>query len=165
MCLFHDLFMVPHIRLGLREQVQYFQLSGWLLRSELPFSSEVWVQFPPMLTSDWLKVGCLRVKSRKFPSLQTQPTQCFPCGSAGKEPACNVGDLGLIPGLGRSPGEGKGYPLQCSGLEISMDYTVHGVAKSRTWLNDFHFKPQKGNFSGEIQRWARALSHSGVHSV
>ena len=43
----------------------------------------------------------------------------FPCGSAGKEPACNVGDLGSIPGLGRSPGEGKGYPLQYAGLENS----------------------------------------------
>ena len=41
----------------------------------------------------------------------------FPCGSAGKESACNAGDLGSIPGLGRSPGEGKGYPLQYSGLE------------------------------------------------
>ena len=61
-----------------------------------------------------------------------------PCGSAGKE-SCNVGDLGLIPGLGRSPGEGKGYPLQYSGLEKSMDYTVHGVTKSRTRLDDFHF--------------------------
>ena len=40
----------------------------------------------------------------------------FPCGSAGNESACNVGDLGLIPGLGRSPGEGKGYPLRYSGL-------------------------------------------------
>ena len=45
----------------------------------------------------------------------------FPGGSDGKESACNVGDLGSIPGLGRSPGEGKGYPLQCSGLENSMD--------------------------------------------
>ena len=44
----------------------------------------------------------------------------FPCGSAGKESSCNVGDLGLIPGLERSPGEGKGYPLQYSGLENSM---------------------------------------------
>ena len=44
----------------------------------------------------------------------------FPCGSAGKESACNAGDLDLIPGWGRSPGEGKGYPLQCSGLEKSM---------------------------------------------
>ena len=56
----------------------------------------------------------------------------FPCGSAGKESACNAGDLGLIPGLGRSPGEGKGYPLQYSGLENSMDCTVHEVAKSQT---------------------------------
>ena len=45
----------------------------------------------------------------------------FPCGSAGKESACSVGDLSLIPGLGRSPGEGKGYPLQYSDLENSMD--------------------------------------------
>ena len=48
----------------------------------------------------------------------------------------DVGDLGLIPGLGRSPGEGKGYPLQYSGLENSKDYTVHGAAKSRTRLSD-----------------------------
>ena len=53
----------------------------------------------------------------------------FPCGSAGKESAYNAGDLGLIPGLGRSPGEGKGYPLQYSGLKNSMDYTVHGFTK------------------------------------
>ena len=56
----------------------------------------------------------------------------FPCGSAGKESACNAEDLGLIPGLGRSSGEGKGYPLQYSGLENSVDCVVHGVAKSRT---------------------------------
>ena len=58
----------------------------------------------------------------------------FPCGSAGKESACNAGDLGVIPGLGRSPGEGKGYPLQYSGLENSMDCIVHGVTKSHTQL-------------------------------
>ena len=45
----------------------------------------------------------------------------FPYGSAGKESACNAGDLGSIPGLGRYPGEGKGYPLQYAGLENSMD--------------------------------------------
>ena len=67
----------------------------------------------------------------------------FPCGSAGKESACNAGDLGSIPRLGRSPGKGKGYPLQYSGLENSMDYTVHGVAKSRTQLSDFHFTSHK----------------------
>ena len=68
----------------------------------------------------------------------------FPCGSAVKESACNVGDLGWIPGLGRFPGEGKGYPLQYSGLENSMDYKVHGVAKSRTQLSDFHSLTHSG---------------------
>ena len=53
----------------------------------------------------------------------------FPCGSAGKESACNAGDLGSIPGLGRSPGQGKGYPLQYSGIENSMNCIVHGVKK------------------------------------
>ena len=56
----------------------------------------------------------------------------FPCSSAGRESACNVGDLGLLSGLGGSPGEGKGYSLQCSGLESSMDCIVHGVAESDT---------------------------------
>ena len=55
----------------------------------------------------------------------------FPGGSAGKESSCNVGDLGLIPGLGRSPREGNSYPLQYSGLENSV-HGVHGVAKRRT---------------------------------
>ena len=59
--------------------------------------------------------------------------------SAGKESACDVGDLGSTPGLGRSPGEGKGYPLQDSGLDNSVDHTVHGVAKSQTQVSDFHF--------------------------
>ena len=62
--------------------------------------------------------------------------------SVGKESACNAGDLGSIPGLGRFPGEGKGYPLQYSGLKNSMDYVVHGVARSRTQLSDFHFYGQ-----------------------
>ena len=53
-------------------------------------------------------------------------------GSAGKESACSAGDLGLIPELGRSPGEGNGYPLQYSCLENSMDCIVHGVAKCQT---------------------------------
>ena len=56
----------------------------------------------------------------------------FSGGSAGKEFACNVGDLDVIPGLGRSPGEGNSYPLQYSGLENSMDCIVHGVIKSWT---------------------------------
>ena len=56
----------------------------------------------------------------------------FPGGSAGKESTYNAGDLGLIPGLERSPGEGNDYPLQYFGLENSMDCVGHGVAKSRT---------------------------------
>ena len=56
----------------------------------------------------------------------------FSCGSTGKESTCNVGDLGLIPGLGRSPREGNCYPLQYSGLENSIDCIVHGDAKSWT---------------------------------
>ena len=63
----------------------------------------------------------------------------FPGGSAGKESACNEGDLGLIPRLGRCPGEGKGYPLQDSGLENPMDCIVPGVKKSWTQLSHFHF--------------------------
>ena len=56
----------------------------------------------------------------------------FPCGSAGKESAWNAGDLSSIPGLGRSLGEGKGYPFLYSGLK-------NGVTKSQTLLSDFHF--------------------------
>ena len=52
-------------------------------------------------------------------------------GSAGNESTCNTGDLGLIPGLGRSPGGGNGYPLLYSGLEKSMECIVHGVTKSQ----------------------------------
>ena len=63
----------------------------------------------------------------------------FPGSSADKESACNVGDLDLIPGLGRSPGEGNGYSLQYSGLENSLDCIVRGVAKSWTRLSDFDF--------------------------
>ena len=63
----------------------------------------------------------------------------FPDGSAGKESASNGSNLGSKPGLGLSPGAGKGYPLQYSGLENSMDCIVHGVAKRRTWPSNFHF--------------------------
>ena len=62
----------------------------------------------------------------------------FPGSSAGKESGCNAGDLGSVAGLERSPGEGKGYPLQYSGLENSTDRIVPGVAKGGTGLSDFH---------------------------
>ena len=69
--------------------------------------------------------------------LQDKSTWGCPSGSEGKESACNVGDLGLIPESGRFPGEGNGYSLQYSYLENSMDIgtllaTVHGVTKSQT---------------------------------
>ena len=82
----------------------------------------------------------------------------FPYGSAGKESTCNVGDLGSIPGLGRSPGEGKGYPLQYSGLESSTDCIVHGVAKSWTRLSDFHYLSESmlGKNESIINCWKTA---------
>ena len=88
------------------------------------------------------------------------PTPVFfdvPCGSGGKESACNAGDLGSIPGLGRYPGEGEGYPLQYSGLENSMDWIVHGVAKSQTRPSHFHLS--SGNIPvGIIKRPLRTIS-------
>ena len=72
----------------------------------------------------------------KFPwrrdRLPTPVFLSFPGGSEGKESTCNAGDPGSIPGSGRSPGEGIGYPLQYSGLENSMDYLVHGVTELNT---------------------------------
>ena len=67
-------------------------------------------------------------------------------GSAGKESTCNVGDLGSIPGLGRSPGEGKGYPLQYSDLENFMNCIVHGITKSCKWYKNLHII---GLFNGQ----------------
>ena len=66
----------------------------------------------------------------------------FPCGSAGKESTCSAGDLGSIPGLGRSTGEGNSYPLQYSGLENAVDSIVDGVTKSGTQPSNFHFTAQ-----------------------
>ena len=95
-----------------------------------------------ILTSLWLRIS-------------TQLAKCQPCPHAnfihnlwiwglpqwlsGKESACNAGNAGSNPGLGRSPGGRKGYPLQYSGLKNSRDCIVHGVAKSWTRLRDFHF--------------------------
>ena len=81
-------------------------------------------------------------------------TQGFPCGSAGAESTSSAGDLGSIPGLGRSPGEGKGYPLQYSGLENSMDCIVCGVTKSQTRLSDFHFS-----------HMAKRVENSGLYTL
>ena len=89
----------------------------------------------------------------------------FPGGSDGTEPTCNMGDLGLIPGLGQSPGEGNGYPLQYSGLENSMDKgawraIVHGVTKSWTLLSKFHFHFFTGDYSHNL-----IITFNGIQSV
>ena len=78
---------------------------------------------------------------RRFIIWATREVHSFPHSSVGKcESACNAGDPGLIPGSGRSPGEGTGYPLQYSGLENPMDGGGHEVSKSRTRLSNFHFQ-------------------------
>ena len=84
--------------------------------------------------NSWVRKIC-----RRRDRLPTPVFLGFASGSDGKEPACNTEDLGLIPGLGRFPGEGNSYPLQYSGLENPMDCIVHGVTKSQTRLSDFHF--------------------------
>ena len=104
-----------------------------LMTSGRPWLLAVLVQSLPRFNSC---VGKIHWRRNRLP---TPVFLGFPCGSAGKESACNVGDLGSVPGLGRSPGEGKGYWLQYSGLKNSMDCIVHGVTKSRTQLIDFHF--------------------------
>ena len=84
----------------------------------------------------WFRVGKILWRRDRLP---TPVFLGFPCGSAGKESACNVGELGLIPALGRSPGEGKDCPLQYSGLENSIDCMIYGVAESDTTNFYFHF--------------------------
>ena len=128
--------------------LQSFPASGSFLMSQLFASSDQSIRALASLIAQLVK---------NPPAMQETPVQFlvgkilwrrdrsptpvffgFPCGSAGKESACNVGDLGSIPGLRRSPGKGKGYPLQYSGLENSMVCIVHRVAKSWIWLSDFH---------------------------
>ena len=113
----------------------------WQTRLDLDLQSASEMTHPEV---PWQFQGpVLRPRSGRWPKSWKYlplPKSMLPlCGSAGKGYACNAGDLGSIPGLGRSTGEGKGYPLQYSGLENSMDSIVHGVAKSRTQLSDFHF--------------------------
>ena len=83
-----------------------------------------------------LKVGTLKRKNLLLVWVWPMTSEGFPDG---KESPCNARDMGSILGLGRSPGEQKGYSLQYSGLENSMDCIVHGVPKSWTGLSNFHF--------------------------
>ena len=130
-------------QLRLKETLLHRSKRLWGPKAEWTSLSSVahsfyYVSRPPLgpqgtaLAHDWDLLASAQHVNQVWPG--------FPCGSAGKEFACNAGDLSSIPGLGRSPGEGKDYPLQYSDLENSMDCIVHGVAKSRTWLSDFIFK-------------------------
>ena len=106
-------------------------LSSWLFYLQgFPDSSvgkeRIYLQCMRPWFNSW--VGKIRWRSNRLP---TPIFSGFPCGSAGKEFTCNSGNLGSILELGRSPGEGKGYLLQYSGLENSMDCIVHWVAQSR----------------------------------
>ena len=89
-------------------------------------------------------LGCFKDISVSFLQTYCNLGMCvlilgFPDSSVGKESASNARDPGSSPGLGRSPGEGKGYPLQYSGLENSTECIVHEVAKSWRQPRDFHF--------------------------
>ena len=136
-----------------------------------------WTEEPGRLQSmRWLRVGhdwatSLSLFTFMHWRRKWQPIPGFPGGSEDKALACNAGDPGSIPGLGRSPGEGNGNPLQYSCLENPMDRgtewaTVHGVAKSQTWLSDFtslHFQcsclenPREGGQVG-CHLWGRTES-------
>ena len=122
---------------------------------QLPFLVSLIAQFIQGFSDSSVGRICLQCRRPRFNSwvrkipwrrdrLPTPVFLGFPCGSAGKESARNAGDLSSIPGLGRSPGAGKSYPLQCSGLENSMDCIVHRVAEpdSTSSLQIMHVRPQ-----------------------
>ena len=94
------------------------------------------VKNPPAVQETWFDSWVRKVPWRRE-RLPTPGLLGFPCGSAGKESACNVGDLGSIPGLGRSPGEGKGYPLQYPCLENPTDRGALWAAFH--WVERLHF--------------------------
>ena len=132
-----------------------------LSNCQIIFQSDYTILYPPRKLSWWrIHLQCRRPSFNSWVGkihwrrdrLPTPVFLGFLCGSAGKESACNAEDLGSIPGLGRAPGEGKGYPLQYSGLENSMDCIVHGVTKSWTQLSDFHFQEsyEDSNFSTSL---------------
>ena len=135
---FYDMLCVHACMLSHFSHVRLFA-TPWTVAHQAPLTigfsrQEYWSGFPcpppEYLPDPGIKPMCLT--SPVFAGGFFTVFSGFPCGSAGKESTCNSGDLGWILGLGRSPGEGKGYPLQYSGLENSRDYTVHGVALDST---------------------------------
>ena len=153
--------------LPLTSHLQSFPASGSFPKSQFFTSDGQSFTVLPMNIQNWFPLGLtglisllLKGLSRVFSSttlksmnssafsLPYGPTLTSMCdygksrssdSSVGKESSFNAGEPGSIPGLERSPGEEKGYPLQYSGLENSMDCIFHGVTKSRTWLSDSLF--------------------------
>ena len=134
-----------NLKYDTNELIYETETDSWIQRTDLwlPRREREWRQMNCELGISRCKLLYIEWANSKILLYSTMNCIQYPvinhCGSAGKESACNVGDLGLVPALGRSPGEGKGYPLQYSGLENSVDCIVHGVAKSRTQLSNFHF--------------------------
>ena len=120
------------------KQWQWLQsFTGQLWASLVAQQLKICLQCRRPPSDSWVRKICWR-RNR----LPTPVFLSFSGGSAGKQSACNVGDLESISGLGRSPGKVNAYPLQYSGLENSMDCIVCGVKKSQTQLSDFHFISQ-----------------------
>ena len=120
----------PRVRLGKDHQLTTYTnwIQNWAkekikIKKKIFFNGQqAWIDIFPKETDKWparkwKDAGHHQASQKCKPRPQTG----LPCGSAGKESTRNVGDLGSVPGLGRSPGEGKGYPLQYSGLENSMN--------------------------------------------
>ena len=131
----HDLHAWTHIKYRYRKPDKTNISLRELLQARNPCN------YHPSLVFFFFKNGLLSSNPSQLTSLSLHPREVlgFPCGSPGKQSTHNAGDLGLVLGLGRSPGEGKGYPVQYSSLENSMDRgawwaTVHGITKSRTQL-------------------------------
>ena len=124
------LFFSPHNNQFSVSQLGVLQVNSLLILMAWSYWGVLQCRRPQF--DSWVRKICWR-RDR----LPTPVFLGFLDGSAGKESASNEGDLGSIPGLGRSPGEGIGYPLQYSGLENPMDCIVHGVAKSQTQLSNF----------------------------
>ena len=121
------------------EIINYFKGFGALLVAQL-VKKKISLQCRRPRFDSW--VGKIQWRRDREP---TPVFLVFLGDSAGKESAENVGCLSLIPGMGRSSGEGKGYPLQYSGLENSMDYTVP-LTKRLTWLSNVHLFSRVLNF-------------------
>ena len=121
----------------LRQVMVSLKIPVWILNTDL--STPVERQAPSPTSLPPLHLQESEFWQWENPGQSFKGNQGFPDSSVGKEFACNVGDLGSISGLGKSPIEGKGYPLQYSGLDNPMGCIAHRVTKSWTRLSDFHF--------------------------